>query len=62
MAARSKELRPLSLERGTNLYAEGSCLIRMGDTVVLCTASVTQSVPARLRSGVGLGTVVVSCS
>jgi ribonuclease PH len=39
-----------------------SCLIRMGDTVVLCTASVTQSVPARLRSGVGLGTVVVSCS
>ncbi len=48
------ELRPLSMERGTNPYAEGSCLIRMGDTVVLCTASVTQSVPP-WRRGSGLG-------
>jgi len=35
----------VSLERGTNPHAEGSCLVRFGDTVVLCTASVLESVP-----------------
>ena len=49
------ELRPLSMERGTNPYAEGSCLIRMGDTVVLCTASVTQSVPPWRRAAAWVG-------
>jgi len=38
-------LRPVSLERGANPHAEGSCLVRFGDTVVLCTASVIDSVP-----------------
>jgi ribonuclease PH len=33
------------LERGANPYAEGSCLARFGDTAVLCTASVLESVP-----------------
>ncbi len=49
-------LRPLSLERGANPYAEGSCLVRMGGTVVLCTASVEAGVPA-WRKGSGLGWV-----
>ncbi len=50
------ELRPLSLERGTNPYAEGSCLVRMGGTLVLCTASVEKGVPG-WRKGSGLGWV-----
>ena len=48
------ELRPVSLERGVNPHAEGSCLVQMGDTVVLCTASVAESVPP-WRRGSGLG-------
>ena len=50
------ELRPLALERGTNPYAEGSCLVRMGGTLVLCAASVEQGVPG-WRRGSGLGWV-----
>ena len=38
-------LRPVSLERGANPHAEGSCLVRFGQTVVLCTASVIEAVP-----------------
>jgi ribonuclease PH len=38
-------LRAVTLERAANPYAEGSCLARFGDTVVLCTASVVESVP-----------------
>ena len=49
-------LRPLTLERGANPYAEGSCLVRMGGTVVLCTATVEAGVPA-WRKGSGLGWV-----
>jgi len=49
-------LRPLVLERGTNPYAEGSCLVRMGGTLVLCTASVERGVPG-WRKGSGLGWV-----
>ena len=47
-------LRPLALERGSNPYAEGSCLIRMGGTLVLCTATVEEAVPA-WRKGTGRG-------
>jgi len=47
-------LRPVTLERAANPYAEGSCLVRFGDTVVLCTASVLESVPP-WRRGQGLG-------
>jgi len=50
------DLRPLVLERGTNPYAEGSCLVRMGATLVLCTASVEPGVPG-WRKGKGLGWV-----
>jgi ribonuclease PH len=50
------ELRPLVLERGTNPYAEGSCLVRLGGTLVLCTASVEAGVPG-WRKGSGAGWV-----
>ena len=36
---RPDELRPTILERGFAPYAEGSCLIKFGNTHVLCTAS-----------------------
>jgi ribonuclease PH len=49
-------LRPVSLERGASPHAEGSCLVRLGGTVVLCTASVEPGVPA-WRKGSGLGWV-----
>ena len=47
-------LRPVSLQTGVSRHAEGSCLIRMGDTEVLCTASVEGRVPGFLR-GSGQG-------
>jgi ribonuclease PH len=50
------QLRPLSLERGYTKHAEGSVLIAMGDTRVLCTASVENRVPGFLR-GKGEGWV-----
>jgi ribonuclease PH len=43
-------LRPLSIEPGVNCHAEGSCLIRLGNTHVLCTASVEERVPPFLRN------------
>ena len=49
-------LRPVSIETSVTRHAEGSCLIRMGDTHVLCTASVDPSVP-RFVKGTGLGWV-----
>ena len=44
-------MRPVSLERDTSKHAEGSCLVRFGDTHVLCTASVEDRVPPWLRGG-----------
>ena len=52
----SDELRPLSLTRGYTAHAEGSVLIQVGQTRVLCTASVESSVPPFLR-GKGQGWV-----
>ena len=43
-------LRPISLTPGFARHAEGSCLIRMGDTEVLCAASVEGRVPPFLRN------------
>ena len=43
-------LRPVSLEPDIAKYAEGSCLVRFGDTHVLCTASVEERVPPFLRN------------
>jgi ribonuclease PH len=39
------QLRPIALSTGYNKYAEGSCLVELGDTVVICTASVLPEVP-----------------
>jgi ribonuclease PH len=50
------QLRPLALERRANPYAEGSCLIRMGGTLVHCTASVEPGVPP-FKKGTGEGWV-----
>ena len=50
------EKRAVSIEIGTSKYAEGSSLIRFGDTHVLCTASVEERVPPFLR-GQGIGWV-----
>ena len=44
------QLRPVILEPGFARHAEGSCLIRMGHTEVLCTASVEGKVPPFLRN------------
>lgn len=50
------ELRPVSIETHVTRHAEGSCLIRMGGTHVICTASVEENVPPFLRKS-GLGWV-----
>ena len=42
---RPDQLRPTSIERGFMKHAEGSALIKMGDTHVICTASVENRVP-----------------
>jgi ribonuclease PH len=47
----TEDLRPVSLERGVSRHAEGSCLVRFGDTHVHCTASLDQGVPPWLRGG-----------
>ncbi|MBL8643106.1 MAG: ribonuclease PH [Rhodospirillaceae bacterium] len=43
-------LRPVSLEPGFAKHAEGSCLVRFGDTHVLCAASVEDGVPPFLKN------------
>ena len=50
------ELRPISIETGVMAHAEGSCLIRMGNTHVLCSASIEEKPPSFLR-GTGQGWV-----
>ena len=45
------QLRPVSFERGFTKHAEGSCLVRFGDTHVLCTASLEERVPPWLKGG-----------
>jgi len=50
------QLRPVTITTGINKHAEGSALIAMGDTQVICTASVEESVPP-FRRGSGAGWV-----
>jgi ribonuclease PH len=48
------DLRPVSLELGVLKWAEGSCRIRVGDTEVLCAATIEDRIPPHLRgSGTG---------
>lgn len=50
------QMRPISIETGVMAHAEGSCLIRVGNTHVLCTATLEES-PPRFLKGTGLGWV-----
>ena len=45
-----KELRKISFETNVNLHAEGSCLVKFGNTHVLCTASIDEKTPPWLRN------------
>jgi ribonuclease PH len=56
-----EQLRPVKIETGVNLYAEGSALINMGDTRVLCTAS-WEDKPAPHKKGSGEGWVTAEYS
>jgi len=53
---KTDELRKVTIETGVNRHAEGSCLIRCGDTHVLCTATIDERVPPFLKN-TGLGWV-----
>ena len=55
------EMRRVSLERGVARYAEGSCLVKFGETHVIVTASVEERAPAWLR-GSGKGWVTAEYS
>lgn len=44
------EMRPVSIEVGVTKHAEGSCMIRCGDTHVLCTATIEERVPPFMRN------------
>ena len=46
----SNELRTVTLEPGWAKHAEGSCLIKCGDTHVICTASIEERLPPFLRN------------
>lgn len=50
------QMRNIVIETGVTRHAEGSCLIKVGDTHVLCTASLEERVPSFLRNS-GLGWV-----
>ena len=45
-----RELRPISFETNINLYAEGSCLVKFGNTHVICTASIDEKIPRWLKN------------
>jgi len=53
---RADQMRPVEIIKGVNQFAAGSCLIKMGNTHVLCTASIDAAVP-RWREASGLGWV-----
>jgi ribonuclease PH len=48
---KNDELRAVSFERGVSIHAEGSCLVKFGNTHVLCTASLEERVPPWLKGG-----------
>jgi ribonuclease PH len=55
------QLRPLTMERGFSKFAEGSCLIKLGDTHMLVTATVEDRVPPFMK-GKGSGWVTAEYS
>ena len=50
------ELRNVSIETNITMHAEGSCIIKMGDTHIICTATVEDRVPPFIK-GSGMGWV-----
>ncbi len=50
----STHLRPLAFDLGTQIHADGSCLVRLGNTHVLCSASLEEKVPGWMK-GKGVG-------
>ena len=55
------DLRPISFTLGVQKWAEGSCLVKVGDTQVLCAATIADRVPPHLR-GKGTGWVTAEYS
>ena len=51
-----EQMRPISIETNVAKHAEGSCLIKVGDTQVICTATLDERVPPFVK-GTGLGWV-----
>ncbi len=45
-----EQLRPISFEIDVNIHAEGSCLVKFGNTHVLCTASIDEKAPHWLKN------------
>ncbi len=58
---KADQLRPIKIERNYTKYAEGSVLITMGDTKVICTATIEDKVPPFLR-GQGVGWITAEYS
>ena len=54
----SDQMRPVIIEPNYNIHAEGSCLISVGNTKVICTASVEER--ASILKGTGQGWVTPS--
>ena len=54
------ELRPIKITTDFVKFAEGSCLIQCGDTMVLCCASVEERTPPHVAEGTGWGTAEYS--
>jgi ribonuclease PH len=55
------QLRDLKIELGVQKWAEGSAIISIGNTVVICSASIEERVPPHLR-GKGTGWVTAEYS
>src|SRR4249920_728356 len=55
------DLRPITFSLGVQKWAEGSCRIRVGDTEVLCAATISDRVPPHLR-GKGTGWITAEYS
>lgn len=53
---KTDQMRSISIETGVSRHAEGSCMIRVGDTHVLCTATIDERVPPFMKN-TGLGWV-----
>lgn len=47
---KNNQIRELTIQVGVNKYAEGSCLVKFGNTQVLCTATIEEKVPPFLRN------------